>query len=313
MNLLITGGLGFIGSHLSELALERGHSVRILDNISSGKLHNIEKIRDRVQLIEGSILDSHTLEDAMDGIDSVVHLAAIASVKYSIEFPLDAHNVNAVGTLCVLEAMRAKGIKRIVFASSAAVYGDSHDLPITETSALKPKSGYAADKLYGEHCLNVYRQTYGFETTALRFFNVFGSRQDPHSPYSGVMSLFANKIVQGESCLIFGTGEQTRDFVHVRDLGKVILDVVKSSPTYPVMNVGTGQQTSLLEVIDQMEMLSGNKVRKMYLEERTGDVRHSCADVSKLADSIGWVPSPNLEVGLKDLLQWLAPSYRPML
>jgi UDP-glucose 4-epimerase len=218
MKYLVTGGAGFVGSHIADALIERGHQVVVLDNLSSGHRENLADVIARIEFIEGDIRDPETCLKAAEGCDGIFHEAALVSVPDSINRPRDNHDINITGTLNILEAARKQGVKRVVFASSAAVYGDNPDLPKREDMLPEPKSPYALAKLTGEYYLKVYAECYGLETVALRYFNVFGSRQDPSSMYSGVISIFSERIKKGLPITIYGDGRQTRDFVNVRDV-----------------------------------------------------------------------------------------------
>ena len=278
--------------------------VRVLDNLSTGKRDNLPS-HARLTFIEGDIRDASTVVSAMHGIEAVAHLAAVASVQASIDDPLGTHLTNLVGTLNLLEAARRNAVSRFVYASSAAVYGDSAQLPVSEDAHLRPLSPYAADKLAGEHYLDFYRRTYGLRTAAFRFFNIYGPRQDPSSPYSGVISIFVDRLQTRKPVTIFGDGRQTRDFVYVGDLVDVLVRALESkSSTDPVCNVGRGVESSLLDLLDALEQLSGLSIERRHEPPRHGDIVRSCADVSRLRGIIGSVPATPLRDGLRELLQY---------
>lgn len=302
MHILVTGGAGFIGSHLAEHLVREGRQVRVLDNLSSGKRANLAGVSG-VELIEGDIRDASTVSAAMKGIDAVFHLAAVASVQASIDDPLGTHGSNFIGTLNLLEAARQQGMRRMIYASSAAVYGNTHALPVSEKTITNPLSPYAADKLAGEHYLNFYSAKHGIATTAFRFFNIYGPRQDASSPYSGVISIFAERIQRGQGVVIFGDGRQTRDFVFVRDLVNVLTSSVSREKTIgAVLNVGRGVECSLLDLLGIIERLVGRSVPRRHEPARVGDILRSCADVSGLKATLSDVPSTAMEVGLAELL-----------
>jgi UDP-glucose 4-epimerase len=302
MRILVTGGAGFIGSHLADRLVEAGHNVRVLDNLSSGKRSNLARAAG-VELVEGDIRDAATVHRALKEIEVVYHLAAVASVQASIDDPLGTHGSNFVGTLNLLEAARVHGARRLVYASSAAVYGDTDVLPVSERSLTNPLSPYAADKLAGEHYLKFYGAKHGLETVAFRFFNVYGPRQDPASPYSGVIGIFVERIRRAQPVTIFGDGRQTRDFVYVRDL----IDVLTAAATNErivgaVLNVGRGVECSLLELLASLERLVGRPVPRRHAPARTGDILRSRADVRRLERVLGRVPRTTIDIGLAELL-----------
>src|SRR5690606_8249751 len=240
MRILISGGAGFIGSHLVERLVADGHRVRVLDNLSSGRRANLPHHR-QLEFIEGDVREAADAACAAHGVDAIYHLAAVASVQASVDAPAATHATNFLGTLNLLEAARREGVGRFVYASSAAVYGDAELLPVSEESRPRPLSPYAADKLGGEHYLRFYGQRYGLAATAFRFFNVYGPRQDPTSPYSGVISVFAERIRAGAAVTVFGDGRQTRDFVYVSDVVEVLAASLANARTYgTVLNIGRG-------------------------------------------------------------------------
>ena len=302
MNVLVTGGAGFIGSHLVGTLLSAGHRVRVLDNLSTGKLSNLGQAR-AVDMIEGDIRDRKVVADAVHGTDAIVHLAAVASVQASIDDPVGTHETNLVGTLNLLEAARAHRVGRFVYASSAAVYGDTQHLPVAEHNGVAPLSPYAADKLAGEHYLDFYRRKFDLKGTAYRFFNIYGPRQDPSSPYSGVISIFAQRVSEGAPVIIFGDGQQTRDFVYVGDLVQLLAQTLTNDATIgQVMNVGRGTECSLLELLAELERIAGRKTECRHEPARIGDILRSCADVGRLRAAGGQVPTTPLALGLKQLL-----------
>lgn len=306
MRVLITGGAGFIGSHLVERLLALGHGVRVLDNLSTGKRENLP-VAGNVEFLQGDIRDVQMVRLAVGGVDAIVHLAAVASVQASVDDPVGTHASNFDGTLHLLEAARLGGVRRLLYASSAAVYGDNDELPLTEEAKPRPLTPYAADKLAGEYYLQFYAGKYGLDTTAFRFFNIFGPRQDPSSPYSGVISIFADRLARGEPATIFGDGLQTRDFVFVGDLAQLLAEALQRRDLAgQAINVGRGQPSSLLDLIAALEKLSGRSLARTHAGARVGDIRHSCADVTRLRTLLGFVPSTELGTGLDALLR-----YRP--
>jgi UDP-glucose 4-epimerase len=301
---LITGGAGFIGSHLTDALLAKGYAVRILDDLSTGKRSNLPLDNPRVELIEGDVADAELLARAAVGCQAVAHLAAVASVQASVDDPVKTHQSNFIGTLNVCEAMRQAGIKRVVFASSAAVYGNNGEgEAITEDTPKAPLTPYASDKLAGEQYLDFYRRQHGFEPVVFRFFNIFGPRQDPSSPYSGVISIFAERAVKGLPIAVFGDGEQTRDFFYVQDLVDLVVQgIEKPVVEEGAVNVGLNATTSLNQLLAALADVVGNLPTVSYLPARSGDIKHSRASNQRLLARFD-VPEPTpLKVGLARLL-----------
>lgn len=301
---LITGGAGFIGSHLTDALLAKGYAVRILDDLSTGKRSNLPLDNPRVELIEGDVADAELVARAAVGCQAVAHLAAVASVQASVDDPVKTHQSNFIGTLNVCEAMRQAGIKRVVFASSAAVYGNNGEgEAITEDTPKAPLTPYASDKLAGEQYLDFYRRQHGFEPVVFRFFNIFGPRQDPSSPYSGVISIFAERAVKGLPIAVFGDGEQTRDFFYVQDLVDLVVQgIEKPVVEEGAVNVGLNATTSLNELLAALADVVGNLPTVSYLPARSGDIKHSRASNQRLLARFD-VPEPTpLKVGLARLL-----------
>jgi UDP-glucose 4-epimerase len=303
MNVLITGGAGFIGSHRADQLLAGGNSVRVLDNLSTGKRDNLPE-HPRLEFIQGDIRDRSLVTETARGMDAIVHLAAVASVQASVDDPTGTHETNFDGTLYLLEAARKESIRRFLYASSAAVYGDNTRLPLVEEEILNPLSPYAADKLAGEYYLRFYHAKFGIETTAFRFFNIFGPRQDPSSPYSGVISIFIERVSRGEPVTVFGDGRQTRDFVYVGDLVKLLAQALSGRQTAgQVINVGRGKQCSLLELLEALERLTGKPVERRFAAARLGDIVHSRADISRLVHLLGKAPETDIVTGLGEILR----------
>lgn len=302
MNFLVTGGAGFIGSHITDRLLADGHSVTILDNFSTGKRENIPDAPS-VSVIEGDVADTDTVGHAMAGVDRVFHEAAIASVPETVGDPPGSARVNYQGTLNVLEAARRAGAQRVVFACSAAVYGDLPELPKHEEMPVRPLSPYAVDKLASEHACKVYTQLYGLEAVALRYFNVFGPRQDPGSPYSGVISIFTDCIRSGRQPRIYGDGEQTRDFVYVADVVEANMRAM-FSPRAPgrSYNIATGGTISINDLLRTLCRLQDRPFDPLWLPGREGDIRHSRADIRRASDELEWQPAVTFEEGLHRLL-----------
>lgn len=307
MNVLVTGGAGFIGSHLTEALVHRGHAVTVLDDLSSGRLENLAAVRDRIRFVRGCVTTYTDVWAAMRGCELVYHEAAIASVPRSVEDPRRTHDVNLGGTVNVLEAARRLGVRRVVFAGSAAVYGNREG-SAREDHPPEPLSPYAVEKLASEHYLQLWPKLYGIETVTLRYFNVFGPRQDPSSPYSGVVSIFAERLEKGLPVTIFGDGEQTRDFVAVAD----VVEANLLAGTLPgigglTANVARGAATSINALYAALARPFGSPPVS-HAEPRPGDVRHSLADVSKAREFLGFSAKLTVSDGLERLLAWLRPG-----
>ena len=298
---LITGGCGFIGSHIAEALVADGVKVRVFDNFSSGKLENLKGFGGGIEVIRGDICEPESLSVAMKGVSHVFHEAALVSVAVSVEKPIDNDSINIRGTLNVLQAARAAGVKRVVLATSAAVYGNNPVLPKREDMLPEPESPYALGKLTGEYYLKLFSSLYGVETVALRYFNVFGPRQDGKSMYSGVISRFTDDLRSGRTPTIFGDGQQTRDFVYVKDVVQANLLAMRSAKVGrgEVFNVATGKTVSLLQLLDALKKITGVQVTPQFKEARAGDIKHSLADISKIRDALGYAPKFGLEEGLR--------------
>jgi len=302
MLFLVTGGAGFIGSHITDRLLAEGHQVRILDNFSTGKRENIPD-NDAVTVIEGDVGDFETVRKCMEDVNIVFHEAAIASVPETVGNPTASVHANYLGTVNILEAARHAGVKRVMFACSAAVYGDLPELPKQEDMPVKPLSPYAIDKLASEYACKVYRELYGLETVALRYFNVFGPRQDPSSPYSGVISIFNDCIKHDKQPIIFGDGEQTRDFVFISDVVEANMRAATAEQAAgKAYNIATGSTVTINELLQTLCKLEGKNCDPLYKPGREGDIKHSCADISNAKKDLGWEPQVKFEDGLKKLL-----------
>lgn len=304
MRILVTGGAGFIGSHLVRWLVEEGHRVRVFDAFRTGKREHIAPFLDDIELIEGDIRDQSSIRAAAENQEIVFHLAALISVEESIQQPLLAHDINATGSLQVLDAARMGGVGRVVQMSSSAVYGNTTDLPVSETAPPEPLSGYAASKLAAEYYGQLYSNLYGLETVAIRGFNIYGPRQDPSSPYASVIPRFIDALKQGRQPTIFGDGNQSRDFVFVGD----VVQALWTAATTPniggrVYNIGRGQTTSVLQLAHTIGTLLNIKVEPIFAPPRSGEVRHSCADVSRLAEDTGFRPLVGLHDGLEQTIE----------
>ncbi|KIU51143.1 NAD-dependent epimerase/dehydratase family protein [Pseudomonas sp. SD17-1] len=302
--ILITGGAGFIGSHLSDALLAKGYAVRVLDDLSTGRRLNLQLDNPRLQLIEGDVADAALVARAVEGCQAVVHLAAVASVQASVEDPVRTHQSNFIGTLNVCEAMRVAGIKRVLFASSAAVYGNNGEgQAIDEDTPKAPLTPYAVDKLASEQYLDFYRRQHGLEPVVFRFFNIFGPRQDPSSPYSGVISIFCERALNGTPINLFGDGEQTRDFLYVADLVAVLVQALEQAQVQEgAVNVGLNRATTLNQLLEALRKVVGPLPEVNHGPARAGDIRHSRADNARLLARFD-LPEPTpLADGLAHLL-----------
>ena len=294
MRILVTGGAGFIGSHVVEHFQEHAEIV-VLDDFRSGYRQNLAGLSCR--LIEGSILDSVALAQAIEGVTQVFHLAAMISVPESVAKPAECARLNAEGTRLVLAAAHQAGVKKIILASSAAIYGDNPVVPKVESMLPDPKSPYAATKLAGEQLLEEFRLTQGLGTTSLRFFNVFGPRQDPRSAYAAAVPIFVAKALRGEPLTVFGDGEQTRDFIYVKDIVHALIYAANQPAMFGVYNVGYGRARSIRALAENIIRLTNSASRLEFQPERPGDVKHSCASVERLTGA-GWTPQYDIEQGL---------------
>jgi len=304
---LVTGGAGFIGSHLVEALLAKGYQVRVLDNLSTGKVSNLPIDNASLDLVTGDVADSATVAQAMQGCNAVVHLAAVASVQASVDDPVSTHQSNFVGTLNVCESMLKGGVKRVVFASSAAIYGNNGEgTAIDEDTPKSPLTPYASDKLASEYYLDFYRREHGLEPVILRFFNIFGPRQDPSSPYSGVISIFTERALKQLPVSIFGDGEQTRDFVYVQDLVSILLQAVEATKPQPgAVNIGLSRSTSLNDLIAELGSATGHPLTVNHLAPRQGDIRHSRANNARLLERFNLPEPTSIGKGLAQLIRSL--------
>lgn len=306
MKILVTGGAGFIGSHLVDLLLSQNHQVVVLDNLGTGKMSNLPAAHGSLKIIVGDICSAETVGSAVVGCDAIVHLAAVASVQASVDDPGGTHQVNLVGTINLLEAAKQQKINRFVFASSAAVYGNTSELPVTENTPLAPLTPYAADKLASEYYIDFYRRQYGLNPLLFRFFNIFGPRQDPASPYSGVISIFLQRAMDQRPMTVFGDGEQTRDFVFVADLVRLLEQAVSTSRNIAgPMNVGNGHQTSLNQLLAAIQEISEKPLQISYCASRPGDIRHSCADNRRIKEQMDYRSEFTVAEGLKHTWEWM--------
>jgi UDP-glucose 4-epimerase len=301
---LVTGGAGFIGSHLCDELVRRGHRVRVADDLSSGKRSNLAHLPN-IELLQGDIADLSFAKDAVKGCEFVLHEAAIPSVPRSVQDPVRSNRANIDGTLNVLVAARDAGIRRLVFAGSSSVYGDTPTQPKHEEMPTNPLSPYALQKAVGEQYLKMFTKLYQLETVTIRYFNVFGPRQDPSSPYSGVISVFATALLENRSPKIYGDGEQTRDFTYVANVVDGILRACEAPGiSGEVINVATAGRVSLNHLFREMRALIGADVEPTYTDARAGDVRDSQADISKARRLLGYQPLVSFEDGLRRTVEW---------
>ena len=303
---LVTGGAGFIGSHLCRRLLASGCAVRILDDLSSGRRENLAALDGEVDLVEGDLRDEALVGAALAGVDYVLHHAAVASVQTSIERPRFEQEVNAVGTLQLFEAARRAGVRRVVFAASAASYGKDPTAPKREEMLPAPESPYAISKIAGEYYARVYSSLYGLEVVCLRYFNVFGPRQDPSSPYSGVISIFAERMLAGAAPTVFGDGGQSRDFVYVDNVVEANMRACATPGIAGrVYNIGCGRSASLLDLVAALNRVLGTAIEPEFAPARPGDVRISLADITRAQRELGYEPVVHFEEGLEQTLAWM--------
>jgi len=306
-NCLVTGGAGFIGSHLVRALIARGDQVRVLDNLSTGHLHNLADVSDKIDFIQGDLRDEVVVTKAVEGVEIIFHEAALASVPRSVAFPLDSHAHCVTGTLVILDAARRAKVRRVVYAGSSSAYGNLPFSSKREADFPTPLSPYAAAKLAGEFYCQAFFQTYGLETVCLRYFNVFGPRQDPSSPYSAVIPLFIAKLLKGERPIIYGDGLQSRDFTYVENVVNANLKAAASQGASGMtFNVGTGRSVSLLVILEHLQRMLGTKISPQMEPPRVGDVRDSLADISQTEKVLGYLPQVDLEEGLRRTVE----SYR---
>ena len=302
---LVTGGAGFIGSHIATALSARGEEVRVLDNLSTGRRENLSEAGGRIELVEADLLDRDALAAAMRGVEVVFHQAALASVPHSVEAPDESHAACATGTLNVLDIARRSGVRRVVYAASSSAYGDEPNASKRETDLLSPLSPYAAGKLAGELYCQAFARSYGLETVALRYFNVFGPRQDPESPYSAVIPIFVTLMLKGQSPTVFGDGSQSRDFVYVDNVVAANLAASQAEGVSGrVFNVATGNQTTLLELISRLNEALGTAIQPEFAPPRAGDVRESLADITAARASLGYDPLIDLAEGLRRSIEY---------
>lgn len=297
---LVTGGAGFIGSHIAEALVQRGDRVRVLDNLSTGHRANLEPCGDALEFIEGDVADPTAVAEAVRGVDCIFHEAALASVPRSVEAPLDTNAACVTGTVTLLDAARRAGVRRLIYAASSSAYGDRPSSPKRETDLPAPISPYGAAKLAAEYYCQAFTATYGFETVALRYFNVFGPRQDPDSPYSAVIPLFITALLAGKRPTVYGDGQQSRDFTFVANVVHGNL-LAADAPNVAgrMFNLANGRATSLLSLISQLNELLGTQVEPIHAPPRVGDIKESLADISAARQALGYEPQVGFEEGLR--------------
>jgi UDP-glucose 4-epimerase len=305
MKYLVTGGAGFIGSHLATALVERGDKVRVLDNLSTGTPKNLAHLGGKVELVEGDLLDRTKLEQAVASMDVVLHQAALASVPRSVANPLETHAACATGTLELLDAARRAGVRRVVYAGSSSAYGNQPYMSKRETDVPSPLSPYAAAKLAGEAYCQAFTASYGLETVVIRYFNVFGPRQDPNSEYSAVIPKFVVAMLAGKRPTIFGDGMQSRDFTFVENVVRANLAAAeRPAAVGRVINVATGRQFSLLELVDSINRVLGTSIKPTFAEARAGDVRESLADITTAREILGYEPAVDFDEGLRRSIEY---------
>ncbi len=302
---LVTGGAGFIGSHIVRGLLDAGHSVRVLDNLCTGNRKNLDEVSDRIEFLEGDITDPIAVKEALSGVDRVFHQAALASVPLSLERPLDTNAACVTGTLTMLHGAVQAKVKRFVYAASSSAYGDQPTSSKRETDLPQPLSPYAVAKLAGEYYCQAYYHSFGLETVGIRYFNVYGPRQDPNSPYSAVIPLFVNRILSGKPAIVYGDGMQSRDFTFVANVvhGN-LLAAERPNIGGRMMNVADGRQTSLLQLLELLGGMLGVRPTIDFQAARVGDVRESLADISLSRKLLGYEPQIGLEEGLRKTIEY---------
>lgn len=306
---VVTGGGGFIGSHIVDELLRRKQRVKIIDNFSTGKRENLKPFSDRAEVVEADIAEASNLTDILRGADYVIHQAAIPSVPKSIIDPVKSHHANVDGTLRLLLACRDAEVKRVVYASSSSLYGDSPTLPKHEAMMPNPLSPYGAQKLFGEMYCQVFTKAYGLETVSLRYFNVFGPRQDATSQYSGVLALFIPAVLQGRRPTIFGDGLQSRDFTYVQNVVEAnLLACTTPGVGGEVFNVACGDRITVNSMLQQINKITGKDISPIYAEPRAGDIKHSQAEITKAAEKLGYRPQVSFEEGLRRTIEWYRQS-----
>jgi len=303
---VVTGGAGFIGSHIASALTRNGLRVRIIDDLSTGHRENLDEITGDVEFTQGSVADEQLLKKVLDAVEIVFHEAAIPSVPRSVEHPRQSHVASVDGTFSLLLAARDRNVRRVIYAASSSAYGDQPTLPKKEDMLPDPLSPYAVAKLVGEYYCQVFARVYGLETISLRYFNVFGPRQDPGSQYSGVVSRFISVLLNNQQPVIYGDGEQSRDFTFIDNVIDANLKAANASRGFgSVMNVATGERITLNQLLDEVKAIVGKpEVKAEYQQPRVGDVRHSLADISRARELLGYQPTVGLREGLRRTIDW---------
>lgn len=298
---LVTGGAGFIGSHIAEALVKSGARVRVIDNLSTGHLANLEELSGKIDFLKGDIADESTASKAVEDVELIFHEAALPSVPRSVANPRETHLASVEGTFNILVAAKEKSVRRLIYAASSSAYGDQPTLPKTEEMKPEPMSPYAAAKLVGEYYCQVFARTYNLETVCLRYFNVFGLRQDPSSPYSGVISRFIELLLKAERPVIYGDGEQTRDFTYISNVVDANMRAAETTKGLgQVINIANGESVTINRVLDLLKEITGRTdIQAEYKEARTGDILHSLADITRARELLGYEPGVSLQEGLQ--------------
>jgi UDP-glucose 4-epimerase len=303
--IVVTGGAGFIGSHIAEHAVLEGHDVSIIDNLETGRIENLDLFKDNVTYFQTDIRDLDAVREAMSGAEYVFHQAALPSVPRSVENPQETNGHNVTGTLNVLTAAKDSGVKRVVYAASSSAYGDQETPFKHEEMLNKPLSPYGVSKLAGEHYCQAFYQTYGLETVCLRYFNVFGPRQNPFSAYTGVLAIFIPLMLKGEPPVIYGDGLQTRDFTYIQNnVAANMLAMTAADAPGEVINIACGENQTVLQIVDVINQILGTHIEPIFKEQRTGDILHSCASVEKAKKILNYSPLVSFEEGVEKTIAW---------
>jgi len=308
---LVTGGAGFIGSHIVEALLKRGDQVRVLDNFSTGNPDNLKAVREDIEVIEGDLRDNSDVRDAIKGMDTIYHLAAFVSVPLSIEDPAACFETNVIGTIQLIKLAEEAGVKRIVIASSAAVYGENPAIPLNENATTDPLSPYAASKRVGEIYTKLYTGLLNLNVVALRYFNVYGPRQNPNSDYAAVIPIFIKKMLDEEDPVIYGDGLQSRDFVYIDDVVRANLLAAESSQVPgQIINICSGIEINLLQLVDSLSGIFNRDVQPVYEKERPGDIYRSSGDPTHAENILNFKPEVNLETGVMKTVSWMERNHQ---
>jgi nucleoside-diphosphate-sugar epimerase len=306
---LVTGGAGFVGSNICEELVGQGHSVRVVDDLSTGRIDNLKDLMDRIEFVRADVCDVDAVDKAMDGVSYVLHQAAIPSVPRSMKEPLRVNQSNVMGTLTVLESARRHGVKRVVFASSSSVYGDSESLPKHEDMPLSPKSPYAVTKVVGEQYCRLYNSVFEVPVAVLRYFNVFGPKQDESSYYAGVICKFTNALLNEREVVVYGDGEQSRDFTYISNVVSANLSACTSEDAAgAIVNIGGGDRTTINELVAILSEITGVKATVEHTDPQPGDVRHSKADITRARELLGFEIGVGLRDGLERTVAWYSSA-----